>query len=81
MNKLGSLAEAISLEIHDGMSVVMGCGLESLIPFSPWVSIEKIRQETGWPLGLSDDPHETEAPSPEELAAVRKYDLHGIWTS
>ena len=34
MNKLSSLQEAIAGEIHDGMSVVMGCGLESLIPFA-----------------------------------------------
>src|SRR3990172_6784413 len=43
MNKLSSLQEAIAGEIHDGMSVVMGCGLESLIPFA--AGYEIIRQK------------------------------------
>ena len=43
MNKLSSLQEAIAREIHDGMSVVMGCGLESLIPFA--AGYEIIRQK------------------------------------
>lgn len=34
MSKVCSLREAISQEIHGGMSVAMGCGLESLIPFA-----------------------------------------------
>ena len=42
MNKLSSLQEAIAREIHDGMSVAMGCGLESLIPFA--AGYEIIRQ-------------------------------------
>ena len=43
MNKVCSLQEAISKEIHDGMSLVMGCGLESLIPFA--AGYEIIRQK------------------------------------
>ncbi len=43
MNKLSSLQEAIAREIHDGMSVVMGCGMESLIPFA--AGYEIIRQK------------------------------------
>src|SRR3989338_5063996 len=43
MNKLSSLQEAIAGEIRDGMSVVMGCGLESLIPFA--AGYEIIRQK------------------------------------
>lgn len=43
MSKLRSLQDAISREIHDGMSVVMGCGLESLIPFA--AGYEIIRQK------------------------------------
>lgn len=43
MNKVCSLQEAISKEIHDGMSVAMGCGLESLIPFA--AGYELIRQK------------------------------------
>jgi glutaconate CoA-transferase subunit A len=43
MNKICSLKEAVSLEIQDGMSVLMGCGLESLIPFA--AGYEIIRQK------------------------------------
>ena len=42
MNKVCTLQEAISKDIHDGMSLGMGCGLESLIPFS--AGHELIRQ-------------------------------------
>ena len=47
----------------------------------PGVSIEEIRNETGWPLRISPDVRETPAPSKEELMAVRKYDPKGVWTS
>jgi len=43
MDKLRSLREAIAVDIQDGMSIAMGCGLESLIPFA--ASYEIIRQE------------------------------------
>ena len=43
MNKISSLPEAIAIEIGDGMSVAMGCGLESLIPFA--AGYELIRQK------------------------------------
>jgi glutaconate CoA-transferase subunit A len=42
MDKLRSLHDAIAANIHDGMSVAMGCALESLIPFA--ASHEIIRQ-------------------------------------
>lgn len=42
MDKLRSLREAIALDVKDGMSVAMGCALESLIPFA--ASHEIIRQ-------------------------------------
>ncbi len=41
-NKLVSLPHAIATDVQDGMSVAMGCGLESLIPFA--ASHEIIRQ-------------------------------------
>ena len=47
----------------------------------PGVSIEEIRNETGWPLRISPDVRETAEPSKEELTAVRKYDPKGVWTS
>ena len=43
MDKLRSLRDAIAVDIQDGMSIAMGCGLESLIPFA--ASYEIIRQE------------------------------------
>jgi len=43
MDKLCSLHHAIASNIQNGMSVAMGCGLESLIPFA--ASYEIIRQK------------------------------------
>ena len=34
MDKLRTLRDAIALDVQDGMSVAMGCALESLIPFA-----------------------------------------------
>lgn len=42
MSKVQSLSEAISTHVRDGMSIALGCGLESLIPFA--ASHEIIRQ-------------------------------------
>ena len=47
----------------------------------PGVSIENIKNETGWPLRISPDIEETAAPTLDELSAIRKYDPKGIWTS
>jgi len=47
----------------------------------PGVSIEQIKNETGWPLRIAEDASETMAPSQAELAAIRKYDPQRIWTS
>ena len=43
MDKLCSLHDAIASNVQDGMSVAMGCGLESLIPFA--ASYEIIRHK------------------------------------
>lgn len=43
MDKTCSLRDAISENVHDGMSVAMGCALESLIPFA--AGYEIIRQK------------------------------------
>lgn len=43
MNKICSLHDAIARDVEDGMSIAMGCGLESLIPFA--ASHEIIRQK------------------------------------
>jgi glutaconate CoA-transferase, subunit A len=42
MNKLRTLRDAIAVDIEDGMSIAMGCALESLIPFA--ASHEIVRQ-------------------------------------
>jgi glutaconate CoA-transferase subunit A len=42
MDKLRSLHDANATDVQDGMSIAMGCGLESLIPFA--ASYEIIRQ-------------------------------------
>lgn len=42
MSKIQPLTEAISTHVRDGMSIALGCGLESLIPFA--ASHEIIRQ-------------------------------------
>ncbi len=47
----------------------------------PGVSVDEIKNETGWPLRVSPDVHETAPPTDDELAAVRKYDPKGVWTS
>jgi glutaconate CoA-transferase subunit B len=52
-----------------------------LMTYHPGVSLQQIKSETGWALKLSTEVDETAAPSHEELAAVRKYDPKGIWTS
>ena len=43
MDKIRSLHDAIAQEVEDGMSIAMGCGLVSLIPFA--ASYEIIRQK------------------------------------
>jgi glutaconate CoA-transferase subunit A len=43
MDKVCSLHDAIARDVENGMSVAMGCGLESLIPFA--ASYEIIRQK------------------------------------
>jgi glutaconate CoA-transferase subunit A len=43
MDKLRSLHDAVAADVRDGMSVAMGCALESFIPFA--ASYEIIRQQ------------------------------------
>jgi glutaconate CoA-transferase subunit B len=52
-----------------------------LSSYHPGLTLDQVKDETGWPLLVADDVHETTAPTDEELAAVRKYDPKGIWTS
>ena len=52
-----------------------------LSTYHPGVSVEEIKNETGWPLRVPPDVTETSPPSEVELAAVRKYDPKGVWTA
>ena len=52
-----------------------------LSSYHPGVSVEQIQSETGWPLRLAEEVCETVPPTEQELAAVRKYDPKGVWTS
>ena len=45
MDKLCSMQEAVAKEIRDGMSVAMGCGLESLIPFAASAEARKLNAQ------------------------------------
>jgi glutaconate CoA-transferase subunit B len=49
--------------------------------YHPGVRVEHIKNETGWPLRVSLAVRETPAPTADELAAVKKYDPKGVWTS
>lgn len=51
--------------------------LESL---HPGVELEQARQATGWELAVADELGNTPAPTPEELAIIRRFDPHGFWT-
>jgi glutaconate CoA-transferase subunit B len=70
--------------------VITSMGIFSFDPVShemtlsshhPGITVEQIANETGWPLRIAEDAHETSPPTAEELAAVRKYDPKKIWTS
>jgi glutaconate CoA-transferase subunit B len=47
----------------------------------PGITIEQIENETGWPLRVAQDVHETLPPTDAELAAVRKYYPKRVWTA
>jgi glutaconate CoA-transferase, subunit B len=47
----------------------------------PGVSVREIKAETGWSLRVAEELSETHPPTVAELAAVRKYDPKGVWTS
>jgi glutaconate CoA-transferase subunit B len=52
-----------------------------LSSYHPGVSIEEIKNETGWPLRVASDVWQTKPPTEAELVAIRRYDPKGIWTS
>lgn len=52
-----------------------------LSSYHPGVTVEQVKNETGWPLRMAEDVCETIPPSEAELSTVRKYDPKGVWTS
>jgi glutaconate CoA-transferase subunit B len=52
-----------------------------LSSYHPGVTIEQIKNETGWRVKVSENVRETLPPTDMELTALRKYDPKGIWTS
>jgi len=48
--------------------------------YHPGQTVESVRAETGWDLRVAQDAHETEPPTAEELAIIRRYDPQGFWT-
>jgi glutaconate CoA-transferase subunit B len=52
-----------------------------LLSYHSGISIERIKDETGWPLRVAPAVVETAPPTAAELTAVRKYDPMGVWTS
>ncbi len=44
-------------------------------------TVQEIQRETAWTLKPADEIQETTPPSMDEIAAVRKYDPKGVWTS
>jgi len=45
------------------------------------VSLEEVKEATGWSLRVSDHLRETSPPTPEELKIIRQYDPDGFWTN
>ena len=46
----------------------------------PSVTAEQVRQATGFPVGIDEAVAVTAAPSPDELAYIRRADPEGFWT-
>jgi glutaconate CoA-transferase subunit B len=44
----------------------------TLTRIHPGVSVEKVREETGWDLQVSEDLEETDPPSDEEVRVLRE---------
>jgi glutaconate CoA-transferase subunit B len=52
-----------------------------LLSHHPGITIEQVKNETGWPLRVANDVQDTLPPTDAELAAVRKYDPKRVWTA
>jgi glutaconate CoA-transferase, subunit B len=47
----------------------------------PGIEIDDVIENTGWRLLQGNPTEQTQAPSAEELEAIREYDKQGFWTS
>jgi glutaconate CoA-transferase subunit B len=57
-----------------------GGGEAFLASVHPGHGVEEVRALTGWDLRVADGAGETPAPTPEELAHIRRLDPDGFWT-
>ncbi|MCA1906020.1 MAG: hypothetical protein LDL11_05460 [Desulfarculus sp.] len=55
-------------------------GRAVLTQLHPGVELERVRQETGWELVVAPELTSTPAPTPAELAIIRRYDPQRFWT-
>ncbi len=46
----------------------------------PGVSVEQVKQETGWDLKIAPEPAQTLPPTAQDLSVIRQYDPQGFWT-
>jgi glutaconate CoA-transferase subunit B len=46
----------------------------------PGVTLEEVRNQTGWAVRAKSDLEETPEPSRDELGALRRFDPDGMWT-
>jgi glutaconate CoA-transferase, subunit B len=51
-----------------------------LVSVHPGITVERVLENTGWPLIISDKLDNTQAPSDYELKLLSKLDPKGYWT-
>ncbi|MFQ5577018.1 MAG: CoA-transferase subunit beta [Anaerolineae bacterium] len=51
-----------------------------LVSVHPGVTVDMVRQNTGWPLNVAPTLSETPVPTEAELETLRRFDPHGYWT-
>ena len=57
-----------------------GGGEAFLASVHPGHTVDEVRAATGWDLRVAPDVAETPAPTPDELASIRRLDPDGFWT-
>ncbi len=51
-----------------------------LVSVHPGVTVDAVRDNTGWPLKVDDELTQTPAPTEEELEMLKQFDPEGYWT-